>query len=189
MTKTIQSVLALSVLFLASMFSAAAAAQQQQQVDAQQVGPAQDPITRIMESLTPEQREKIRAIREQNKEDRAAINQRFRETNRALEEALEADNPNEAIIEQRLRDFAAAQAAQMHMRVLTEVRIRQVLTPEQQTTLRLLRQQARESKRARELENLNERRRALDKLPQQNQRNGLGPLLRRPNNPARKPRQ
>jgi Spy/CpxP family protein refolding chaperone len=188
MTKTIQSVLALSVLLLASMFGSAAAAQQQQQADVQQAATGQDPITKIMESLTPEQREKIRAIREQNKEDRAAINQRFRETNRALEEALEADNPNEAIIEQRLRDFAAAQASQMRMRVLTEVRIRQVLTPEQQNTLRVLRQQVRDSKRAREFENLNERRRALDRLPQRNQRNGLGPLLRRPNDPARKPR-
>src|SRR5687767_108858 len=104
----------------------------QQQPDAQQRSPVDDPIQEL--NLSPEQRGRIRAIREQFKEERAAINQRLRETNRSLEEALDADNPDEAVIEQRLRDVAAAQAASMRMRVLSEVRIRRVLTPDQAKT-------------------------------------------------------
>src|SRR5882762_3428405 len=100
----------------------------------------QDPIAQL--NLTPEQREKIRALREQTKNERAELNQRLKQSNIALKQALESDNPDEALVEQRLRDAAAAQAAATRMRVLTEVRIRRVLTHEQLGTLRLLRQQA-----------------------------------------------
>lgn len=121
-------------------------------------------------NLTPEQREKIRAIREQTKDERAAIGQRLRETNRALQDALEVDHPDEALIEQRLHDLASAQAAQMRMRVMTEVRIRRVLTPEQQARLRNMRIRAGElnnerplMRRLRQREAIEERRnRALD---------------------------
>ena len=51
-------------------------------------------------NLTPEQREQIRAIREDKQTERAAVNQRLRESNRALEEALDTDNPDEVVIEQ-----------------------------------------------------------------------------------------
>jgi len=90
-------------------------------------------------NLTPEQRQKIRSIREDMKDERAKIGQRLRETNRALQDALDADNPNEAVVEQRLQDRAAAQAAQMRMRVMTELRIRRVLTAEQQALLHRMR--------------------------------------------------
>ena len=98
-------------------------------------------------NLTPEEREQIRAIREDKQAERAAINQQLRESNRALQEALDSDNPDEAVIEQRLREVAAAQAAAMRMRILTELRIRRVLTPEQRTILKSLQQQARELQR------------------------------------------
>ena len=109
-------------------------AQQQQQGDF-----GGDPIRQL--NLTPEQREQIRAIREGNKVERAEINQRVREANRALEEALDSDSPDEAVVEQRMRDLGAAQAAAMRMRILTEVRIRRVLTREQLVILRNLRLQ------------------------------------------------
>ena len=139
---------------------------------------------------SPEQREKIRAIREQTREERAAINQRLRATNRALEELLDSENPIEAVVEQRLREVAEAQAASMRIRVLTEFRIRRVLTPEQLTTLRTLRQNARDARRGRDWDNRDveqregvERQRGL-----RNQRNGLGPLFpRRADSPV-KPR-
>lgn len=150
-------------------------------------GAVQDPIGQL--HLSPEQQEKIRAIREQNKSERAAINQRLRETNLALQQALDADNPDEALIEQRLREGATAQAASTRMRVLTEVRIRRVLTPEQLITLRLLRQQAADSRRAQRLENQRQNR-PLINGPRQfsNQSNGVPPTFpRRANNPRTHP--
>lgn len=159
--------------------------QQQQQPDSQQRPSGDDPIREL--NLSPEQRERIRAIRQQLQDERAVINQRLRETNQALTEALDADNPDESLVEQRLRDFAAAQAAAMRMRVLSEVRIRRVLTPEQLITLRILRQNAGSVRRERQRENMEMRRQQrVDRqrgLP--NQRNSLGPLFPKSDQPPR----
>lgn len=146
-----------------------------------------DPIRQL--NLTPEQREQIRSIRENNKAERAAINQQLREANRSLEESLNSDNPEETLIEQRVRDVAAAQAAVMRMRILTEIRIRRVLTPEQRNVLRTLQKEARESRRERLLDNTEERlkRREERNRGLQNQRNGLAPLFPRREN-QRRPR-
>ncbi len=137
-----------------------------------------DPIRQL--NLTPEQREQIRTIREQSQTERAAINERVRETNRALEAVLNSDNPDEAALEQRMREAAAAQAASMRMRILTEVRIRRVLTLEQRNLLRALRQQTNQLRRERPLNGPDERlRRREEQRGQQNQRNGIGPLFPR----------
>src|SRR5438445_11600665 len=64
-------------------------AQQQQQADSQQTAPPQDPILQL--NLTPEQRQKIRAIREQSKDERAAVNHRLREAQIAFEQAIDSD--------------------------------------------------------------------------------------------------
>lgn len=140
-----------------------------------------DPIRQL--NLTPEQREQIRSIREANKVERAAINQRVREANQALEEALDSDSPDEAAVEQRMRDLGAAQAAAMRMRILTEVRIRRVLTPEQLGVLRTLRKQARQTERERfRNERQQQRRDAIEGARGlQNQRKDVAPLLRRRN--------
>jgi Spy/CpxP family protein refolding chaperone len=145
----------------------------------QQTNQLGDPVRQL--NLSPEQLERIRSIREQTKSERAAINERLRETNRALEEVLDTDNPNEGLVEQRMRDVAAAQAASMRMRILTEVRIRRVLTLEQLATLRTLRQQARQAGRDRFLTEGQQqlRQRIEGSRGLQNQRNGLGPLLPR----------
>ena len=150
--------------------------------------PVDDPVREL--NLSPEQREKIRALREQTRDERAAINQRLRATNRALEEVLDSDNPNEAVIEERLRDVAQAQAASMRMRVLTEFRIRRVLTPEQLITLRTLRQNARSARRGPDWNNPGGERRQGEDRPRRprNQGNGLGPFLPRRDNPATNPR-
>ena len=58
---------------------------------------AGDPIRQL--NLTPEQREQIRTIREQSQAERAAINERVRKTNRALQAVLDSDNPDEAVLE------------------------------------------------------------------------------------------
>jgi Spy/CpxP family protein refolding chaperone len=157
--------------------------------DQQQQGPpADDPVREL--NLSPEQREKIRALREQMRDERAAINQRLRATNHALEEVLDSENPDEAVIEARLREVAEAQAASMRMRVLTEFRIRRVLTPEQLATLRTLRENARSSRRGPDWNNPGGERREGEDRPRRprNQGNGLGPFFPKRDNPSTTPR-
>lgn len=174
-TKTISILATLIVLFVATPAYARGG-------DQQQGGSVDDPVREL--NLTPEQRERIRAIREQTREERAAINQRLRATNRALEEVLDSENLIEAVVEQRLREVAEAQAASMRMRVLTEFRIRRVLTPDQLTTLRTLRRNARQATRGRRDV---ERSEGIDsQRGLRNQRNSLGPLF--PRRPTVRPR-
>lgn len=104
--------------------------------------PPPDPIEQLR--LAPEQRQRIRMILEENKDERQSINRRVREANVALDQALDADRTDENLIEQRINDLATAQAAQMRMRIHTEMKIRRELTPEQLTTLRRLRLQVRD---------------------------------------------
>lgn len=156
-----------------------------QTVQNQQPGPpmpeqrqfAGDPIRQL--NLSPPQLEQIRTIRQQNQKERAAINERVRQTNQALEAVLDAESPDEAQVEQRMQEASAAQAAAMRMRILTEVRIRKVLTAEQRTLLKTLRQEAaNQSRRERPLRNLEDRlRRREDQRGLRNQRNSLGPLF------------
>jgi Spy/CpxP family protein refolding chaperone len=138
-----------------------------------------DPIRQL--NLSPEQLQQIRTIRQENQKERTAVGERVRETNRALEAVLDLDSPDEAVVEQRMRDAAAAQAAAMRMRILTEVRIRRVLTSEQRAILRSFRQQANQIRRERPLKDPAERQRRREERGLQNQRDGVAPLFRRPN--------
>src|SRR5215217_2822430 len=111
--------------------------------NAQELAPAApDPIEQLR--LTPEQRQRIRMIFEENKDQRQSINRRVREANVALDQALDAESADETVIDQRLNELATAQAAQMRMRIYTELKIRRELRPEQLATLRRLRLQARD---------------------------------------------
>src|SRR5215213_4135748 len=110
---------------------------------AQELAPsAPDPIEQLR--LTPEQRQRIRLIFEENKDERQSINRRVREANVALDQSLDAEPTNENVIDQRLNELATAQAAQMRMRIQTELKIRRELRPEQLATLRRLRLQVRD---------------------------------------------
>jgi Spy/CpxP family protein refolding chaperone len=104
--------------------------------------PPPDPITQLQ--LTPDQRQRVRLILEENKDERQSINRRVREANIALDQALDADRTDETVIEQRINDLATAQAAQMRLRIHTEMKIRRELTPDQLATLRRLRLQVRD---------------------------------------------
>lgn len=127
--------------------------------------PAPDPIEQLR--LMPEQRQRIRMILEENKDERQSINRRVREANVALDQALDAEPMDESVIDQRLNDLAAAQAAQMRMRIQTEVKIRRELRPEQLATLRRLRLQVRDFVNPRQLNQrpLNPQRRNLPRQP------------------------
>ena len=134
---------------------------------------ANDPIEQLR--LLPEQRQKIRAIRESNRQERAMINLRLREANIVLNKALDADNSDDALIEQCIRDVAAAQAASMRLRIFTEVRIRRVLTPDQLATLRSLQSQVQGLNGDR---NQNQRPVRQGDALRPNQRNGIFPRQR-----------
>ena len=165
--------LAALVLFPAATSTHAQAIQQQSgSSEAQQT--VADPIQQL--NLTPEQREQIRAIREENRTERAAINARVREANRALQAELDVDNPDETLVDQRVRELGIAQAAAMRMRILTEIRIRRVLSPEQRALLRSLQAQAQELRRERLLTNPLRQQRQEERRALQNQRNGIRPL-------------
>lgn len=134
--------------------------------------------------LTPEQRQKIRLIQRDSKDDRAAIALHLRQSNRALEDALDAETLDDTVIEQRMQAVAAAQAAQLRMRIQTEVKIRRVLNPEQLAVWHELRLKAADVMRGRQ-DNRPLRQGAEELRP--NQRNGIAPLDRR-NEPVRNPR-
>jgi len=88
-----------------------------------------DPIQQLR--LTPEQRQRIRIIFGENKDERQLANRRLREANFALEQSLDAEPVDENLIDQRINELAAAQAAQTRMRIRMELKIRRELRPEQ----------------------------------------------------------
>ena len=100
--------------------------------------------------LTPEQLQQIRQIQRDLKDERTAVGQRLRESNRALEDALDAESVDEQVIEQRIQAVNAAQNAQLRLRIQTEIRIRRVLNPDQLATLKEIRLRAGDIIRARQ---------------------------------------
>jgi len=93
-------------------------------------------------NLTPEQRRQLREIRAQADPEARELTRRVRLARRALDEAIYSDAVEEALVEQRTRELAAAQAALMRLRAATELKVRRVLTAEQLQSFRELRRQA-----------------------------------------------
>ena len=104
--------------------------------------PVEDSINQL--HLTPEQRQRIRMLFEENKTERQTTNRRVREAQLSLTQALDAEPIDENAIDQRVNELAAAQAAQLRMRVQIELKIRRELSPEQLAIWRLLRLQMRD---------------------------------------------
>jgi len=157
----------------------------QRPAEGQQPPVNQDPVENL--ELTGEQRAAIRAIRIANRDEQFAVNQRLKQARMAWEDALDADYPNEALIEKRVKELGEAQVAQVRLRSLQELRIRRLLTPAQQATLRDLRLRAREAEahRQRRIQNQNDVRRPRNGPTQGN---GIAPSPgSRPNNLLRRP--
>ena len=104
--------------------------------------PPDDPIQKL--NLTPEQRQQIRRLTAETRDERQTTNQRLRAANAALDQALDADPLDENLVEQRINEVAAAQAAQTRMRAHFEMRIRRLLNSEQLAVLRRLHLQIRD---------------------------------------------
>ena len=141
-------------------------------------------------NLTPDQIQRIRTINAELKDERQAANFRLRTAQRALTEAIQSPTPDEALISQRSKEVADAQANTIRLRSLTEARVLQVLTPEQRVKLRELRQQAmiRRNNQQQMPRILNRRQNALQR--NQNANAPLGPRQRkliRPQQQQRRP--
>jgi Spy/CpxP family protein refolding chaperone len=89
-------------------------------------------------NLSPEQRAQIRTIRRETEPQGRLLGMRLRQARRALDEAIYADNPDDRLIEERVRELGAAQVAVLRMRAFTELKIRRVLSAEQLNTFRQL---------------------------------------------------
>lgn len=133
-------------------------------------------------NLSPEQRAEIARIRREVAPQTRAANVRVRRARFALEEAIYAPSADEALIEQRAAEVAAAEGARVRLRAQTELRIRRLLTPDQLNTFRELRLRAL-SRRQRPLNNSTVRPgrapirpRRLGRLTLQSPRHVLRPL-------------
>ncbi|GIU82778.1 MAG: periplasmic heavy metal sensor [Acidobacteria bacterium] len=90
--------------------------------------------------LTQEQIQKIRAV---NQKMRPALRQavaKLREANRELDEAIYADEVNEAVVTEKLQKLQVAQAEVTRLRIQLELEFRKILTAEQLEKFRQFRQ-------------------------------------------------
>ncbi len=90
--------------------------------------------------LTKEQIQEIRRINQSNVQNIRPAQERVAEARRNLDDAIYDENMNEATVKLKLREFQEAQAEVAKIRAHTEFSIRKVLTPEQLTRFRELRQ-------------------------------------------------
>jgi Spy/CpxP family protein refolding chaperone len=107
-------------------------------------------------NLSDEQRTQLLAIKQQLDQDLIPAQARLHAARRALNQAINAPNPDQNLVNERVRDAAAAQAAIFQLRAQAEFKVRQVLTPEQLQKLRILRREQREAlQRQRQLDGNN----------------------------------
>jgi Spy/CpxP family protein refolding chaperone len=176
----------------ALLFTPALRAQNPPAAPAQEGAAAQanpnDPVSLLMQlNLSPDQIAQMRAIQRENGPQARALNQRLNQARRALDEAIYSDAVDEALVEQRARDVAEAQAALVRLRAQTELRVRRLLTPEQLETFRQLRQQALLEQMQKRREQRIQRQLEGGANPQRPLRNGLGINPSRPNRLNQRP--
>lgn len=89
--------------------------------------------------LSPSQIQQIRQINRSQQSSRRAAQQRVKEARISLDEAIYADDFNETEIQNRLKEFNAAQTEAAQNKAMNELEIRKVLTPEQLVKFREVR--------------------------------------------------
>ncbi len=114
--------------------------------------------------LTQNQRREIRRINMEKRPLARDAQQRLREANGNLDQAIYADNANETEIQARLKDVQTAQAELIKIRFTNELSVRKILTAEQLAKFRALRRQFAQSMgdnpnqpRKRRMQNLKQR--------------------------------
>lgn len=91
-------------------------------------------------NLSREQIQQIRRINQAHRPLMQEARRRFREANRALDQAIYADSPNDADVQARMKEVQLAQAEIIKIRTTSELAIRKILTPEQLVKFRELRE-------------------------------------------------
>lgn len=94
-----------------------------------------------MLGLTPDQVKQIRQLNKTLQPMRQEAQRRFAMANRALDDAIYADEANEELINQRMRELQQAQAELIKSRTMMETSVRKILTREQLIKFRELREQ------------------------------------------------
>ena len=87
-------------------------------------------------NLTDEQRQQIRAIMQEARESNQAAQKTAGDLQRELRAAVFADTPDQAKIDELKAAIGEAQAEGLNTRIAVELKIAQVLTPEQRTQAR-----------------------------------------------------
>lgn len=90
--------------------------------------------------LSDVQIRQLRTINAESKPRLREAQEKMRDAKRALDEAIYADTVDNANVELKLREFSAAETEINRIRATTELAIRNVLTPEQLTRFRELRE-------------------------------------------------
>lgn len=90
--------------------------------------------------LSRDQIQQIRRINADKKPLMRDAQQKVREANRNLDQAIYADNADETEIKNRLKDVQTAQAEVSKIRSMTEYSVRKILTPAQLVKFREVRQ-------------------------------------------------
>lgn len=104
-------------------------------------------------NLSPDQRAQMRLIRTQNADNLRIARQRLRAARVSLDQAIYADTLDEAAVDARTRELIAAQAELARINVLTELRVRRLLTPEQFNLFREMRRRAAQDMQQQQLNN------------------------------------
>jgi len=94
--------------------------------------------------LSPNQRQRMAEIRQNNEEGVVEAGRRFRQARQALDRAIRDENYNERIINQHIEEFASAQADLVRHQARVRAQLRSVLTPEQMTRLNRLEREYRQ---------------------------------------------
>ena len=128
--------------------------------------------------LSAEQIEQIRQINVARKPLMDEAQKRLREANRSLDAAIYADQVNDADVDARLKLVQAAQAEVGEIRFRNELAIRRVLTPEQLTRFREMRQRFEQERK--NFQN----QRSLDNRPAQRRLRGVAPTDPQPSQPV-----
>ena len=109
----------------------------------------QEPRPNLLENLGLRQ-DQIRQIRIMNRDRKPmmeAAQERLREANRALDMSIYGDVLNEAVVQERLKEFQQAQGEVARIRFESELELRKILTPEQLVRFRGLRARVAETRR------------------------------------------
>ena len=95
--------------------------------------------------LSVDQMQQIRRINQTRKPQMDEAMKRLRDANRALDEAIYADNVDDSAFQTRLKELQQAQSEVARLRFTSELAIRKVLTPDQLARFRELRRRFEEA--------------------------------------------